>query len=369
MYTWMGLAHVAVLLLSPAALHNPVVQRQACVLASRVASGLDRLLLIPVRLGGADLTAPDWAQLEMPTDQLVDGTGKDAAPIVAEIMAQIAAQKNSLPLPLPPTWMENQADLITQYLESVDAPTLSFAAQTLDLPPQGTITPESLRILLTMWQSGLDRAIQVLDGIRAKLQGSEAPGTLFDAIAPCWVDPLAARWLAVLPKRPADRRALAMNVDAQQDPYEFIAENFARRALGNPRPDPLNDKDVKWLVIAPTAVNGGSYEELVQEVRDALMAQLCPQRCGDAQFKGLLAARVKRLPVFVAVPMPAPDNQLLAQLRQAFPGVTFLLLTGRQLPPVSSLSNVTLLQPELQADDVWSAYFAIDDARKEFVSS
>ena len=59
-------------------------------------------------------------------------------------------------------------------------------------------------------------------------------------------------------------------------------------------------------------------------------------------------------PIFVALPAHGVDRVAVAALQQAFPGVTFFLLTGEQAPDAATLqtleqAGIELLRPVLEA--------------------
>jgi len=180
-------------------------------------------------------------------------------------------------------------------------------------------------------------------------------GELFELISPTWVDLQAAQWIPRCSLPGAGKQIMVLNASRR-----FIADMYLQRATCRRRRD-------GWPIVEAPA-NVRFDEEAVQEVEWQLLETLLrarrtstsgpgqsPQPSPDQRrsLRGVLDLRNERKqPVICLVRARPGVRSLLRTLRDEFPQISLLVLSGTQFPKEGELSELMpkLLEPELHSE-------------------
>lgn len=329
-YTWLGVCHAAVVVLSPQALSasSAWVPTESSILAWR--RTLDpAFVLIPVLLPGVDvddlrvhLRFRDLGLHDLLCVQHVDDDST-CANILQGVAALVQAPRSPL---------DDLADPVTVLLRSLPEDFLHEAmrlsgADPKRLPPG---LPLQRQTALALLQAPMADALAALEYLAPRLPADADADRILDLVAPGWVDLTAARWIAYCAAQPAPRPAAVLNARMR-----ITAEMYVRRACCRP-------PKTMWPLVTITAVHGESvFEDLAVEIHEALQLEFAPVLLSDPmagtpeqQLDRLLATLQRRSrPVVVALRLPDGHRELLAPLQERFPTLTFLFLSGDELPP------------------------------------
>lgn len=360
LYTWMGLCHGAVILLSESACRadSVWVPRETSILLWR--RTLDpNFLIVPVYL---DSVTPEHVQgggfqdLGLTALQAVPrGTPKR---MVEAVKARLGVLKSERPATPLECVAEQMAFLLREVPEDVIGAV--SGATGVELGPWSPgAEPRSL-LALKLLQVSLSRAIDAIETLSAYLEEASAD-RLLALVAPGWVDLRAARWIPDCAKCQDSKLPVALNAKSL-----FSAEMYVRRASCQP-------PKTSWPVYTISGVHGeGAVAELAGEIERCLIRAfgLTPdpleQRSLAARLRGVLELRNRQgKPVFIALPFSPSMAKLLPELRRALPLVTFFLLTGDDFPAAEHLDTklVRRLEPKLEPGAEQRAQDEYDYAR------
>jgi hypothetical protein len=347
LYLWLLGSHAGVIIVSQRALEGSsewmrfeaswlrALRTSSEVAAARTAS-VPAFPVIPVLI--PPVVTGDFGQswLEpMAFDELQVGTANAA--LVAEIADRLEPLRSS---PADARLGDVQ-QAIARWLRRVDVDVLREAGETLGagagawLPDRA---PELLALeLLKADLDGVGAAISIL-----AIEIPERASRLVEILGAGWVDPEAAAMLPPVTVRDT-HRVVAINGER----HDFTAGTYAQRAWAPVRPVPL----VSVPEQGELDLEGIAREMIraVRRVRTAITS--------DADAASFLR-RAGGGPFLVAI-KGAPDRQTVSDLTARFPAVTFIFLTGPDLPSAAerSRSDVEYLFPALQAgredDSFW----------------
>ncbi|MBL8291572.1 MAG: toll/interleukin-1 receptor domain-containing protein [Bryobacterales bacterium] len=356
-YSWLGLCHGAVILVSDAAVRpgSIWVPRETSILLWRRTLEPD-LVVVPVCLPSID---PVQLGTGVFADTLLneitacrESCPEDTAQAVLERFRRLTAPKTALEL---------LALRVAELLKSVSDAAIEEAMEQLqgDLAPSCLNEATRYRLALALLSVRFNDAIDAIE-ILAEFLDSAKADQLLAIVSPSWVDLCAARWLAECATRADNKPAAILNASTM-----FSAQMYVYRAGCRP-------PKTRWPVIPITAVHGERVaDELCGEVEASLISEF---RLDDDPFSQNLGARLRamlderqrqRKPVFVALRYSPAVAAELSQLQRAFPAVTFILLSGDQFPPEAQLTakNVLLIKPELPLGEEVRAQTSYDYAR------
>jgi hypothetical protein len=338
---WVGGCDVAVVLLSQEALKSPYVIYENSVLAYR-ASFDPSLLIIPVLLD--DVTIEDlkrgllWpAQL----DERQGVSGKDEQEIIRTVQGRLGkAQRCSTPTPI-----EKRALRLAELLKGVDDDILLEAAHEihLDLERWSLNKNLGLRLALQLLSVGMQAAVPALLIVRQHLPLTERAlrvEKMIDLVASSWIDPRSAGRLSERVRAPPETRAVGIN-----GRRTWTARMYMLSASRESR--------IEWQLASCDGVFGeDAVETLKEKLRRALMAELKSRTADDLKDDLAAFEEPPQQPVLVTFHHAGITRAVLAELRVAFPTVTFVVLTG-EIAEGAPLDDTALelLIPRLYAGD------------------
>ena len=361
-YTWMGLCHGAVILLSAAARDDSVwVPRETSILLWR--KTLDPpFRLIPVYLDGLtenDFKAGNFKDLSL--GELQAPPAGPPATVAAALVARFAGLGSHDPTPL-----EEVAEQIISLLRGIDTAILARAANSLavDLGPWDPLQHPLKALAVRLLQVNLRRAVGALKILVPHLEHAENGARLLSLLEPSWVDLCAARWVADRARRPGPKSGLVLNATKSR-----TAELYVRRASCKP-------PKLSWPIIPTTGIYGDKPgAEAAVEIEKALTRAFRleadpfatdPEAEEQSRLLALLANRdAEREPVFVVLQSGRVTAETLVELQTLLPLVTFFVLTGDALPDAQHFhpAAVCFIEPKLAAGGEGTAQGDIDYAR------
>lgn len=360
-YTWLGICHAAIVIISKDVLQEDSVwvPRECSILAWRKA--LDpSFVLIPVLLpevSTEDLRAHlQFRDLKLHDYQVIDHIDPvDTCNAIIEGLGKLSSA--------PKSPLEELAEQIEIQLQSVRAEFLdqaiSFTQADVKKLPRN-IDPIKL-LAFALLQSTIANFVKALEYLAPRIPASIAVDRILDIIAPVWVDLSAARWIAFCSSSDP-KPAAVINASSK-----FAAEMYVRRACCKP-------PKTMWRIVCVTGAYGEfAFDDLVEEIVEALLTEFATSLISDPFESNLeiqLASVLHELnrqgrPVIVILRMPVGAADLIPRLQDRFPYLTFLFLSGEVMPdeeqcPVTLLRRV---EPELLPGQENSARIDYQTAR------
>lgn len=356
-YTWMGLCHGAVILLSEAAIHPESlwVPRETNILLWR--RTLDpKFTVIPVCLGTVgpeDLRGGSFTDMQLAEIEAARAVSPDdLATLVAARFAPLAAAKTPL---------EMLASRLAELFLTVSDSAVEDAVDKLaiDLGQCSPVGDSRHALALALLQTPLRNSLSALEVLAEYMEGSKVDQIL-SMIAPSWVDLCAARWLADCGARIENKPAAMLNANSL-----FSARMYVDRAGCRP-------PKTRWPIVNSTGVHGErAAQEIAAEVEQNLIwefrladdSQMLDPR---ARLNALLRERQREgRPVFAALRFSNSIAAQLSELQRLLPSVTFVLLSGDEFPASSILEGkrVRLVEPRLKPGDESQAQLDFDYVR------
>jgi hypothetical protein len=343
-YTWMGLCHGAVILVSEAAMKpgSIWVARETSILLWR--RTLDpKFVLIPACLGSVK---PEHLNGGVFTDMQLGEI--ETAPATTPAELATALMQRFAPLAAPKTPLEILASRLAELLIPTSDGAIEEAIDSLpiDLSP---LTPTGNRryaLSLALLQRPLRDSLGALEVLAEYLEGSRIDQIIW-MIAPSWVDLCAARWLADCAARAENKPAAILNAATP-----FCARMYVDRASCRP-------PKTRWPVVNSTAVHGEwATLEIAAEVEQNLIQEF--RLADDPQMpnpRERLAAllRERQLagrPVFATLRFSSAIATALPELQRLLPSVTFIVLSGNEFPKPGLIEGkrVRLVEPSLEPE-------------------
>ncbi|RZL40587.1 MAG: TIR domain-containing protein [Rubrivivax sp.] len=357
-YTWLGICHAAVVLLSKEALgeDSAWVPTESSILAWR--RTLDpKFLLIPVLMPGVEvddlrvhLRFRDLGLHDLLCIPYVDEAGT-----IEKIKHAVQPLQ-----PIARTPMEELAEQIEVKLDGVRDDFLEEVTR-LCGAGQHQLPAGMLRTrvaALALLQAPLAETLAALEYLAPRLSGAQDIEHILELVAPSWVDLCAARWLAQCALAPAPRPAVVVNARTQ-----FGAEMFVRRACCRP-------PRTMWHLVKVTAVFGEAvFEDLAMEIQTALEAAFASALQYDdapAYQLQLVLNRLHQLgrATVVMLRLNVGFEELIPPLQERFPYLTFLFLSGDELPAQEfPASLLRLVEPSLAPGQELDALTTYQTAR------
>ncbi len=328
-YTWLGVCHAAVALISPAALapDSVWVPRECSILCWR--RSLEKgFKLLPVLLPGVtpDALRADlrYRDLSLHQQQVIlhEDPGSTCS-AVRQALAPLAAAK---------TRLEELAELVEVQLDGIRPEALEDALPLCRVPRAALpgFGGPARRLALALLQAPLVDALKALEHLAPRSSRPAAVREILELIAPGWVDLDAARWISHCTLERPSRPAAVLNARSR-----FAARMYVRRASSTP---PVTAP----RVVCVTGVHGElMVEDLAAEVLAALRAEFAGALLQDPFWEGdpdaQLIALLQQLDdlgrsVVVVLPLPRAARELVPVLQERFPFLVFIFLSGEALP-------------------------------------
>jgi hypothetical protein len=355
-YTWMGLCHAAVILVSDAAIQpgSIWVPRETSILLWR--HTLDpKFEVIPACIGNvspADLTRGVFADMQL--QEILAAPAATPQQLTDALTSRLSA------LTARQTPLETLSSRIAELFRNIGDTAVEEAGEAIHINLAALLPAEKRHTLaLELLQQPLADAVPALEVLAEFLDPSKAD-QLLSIIAPSWVDLCAARWLAHCGSRKSARPAVILNASTH-----FAAAMYVHRASCKP-------PKTRWHIVSVTGIHGEKIaEEIAAEVEDNLMQEF---RLADDPFASDARQRLYKLlqatqdegrPVFVALRFTPGIASALPAIQRLLPAITFVLLSGDEFPGAETLSgkNVMLLEPKLQPGKERQAQTDFDYAR------
>lgn len=355
-HTWMGLCRAGIVLFSEGVIQNPKwVRKEAAILewreslarfqAARSNIEPDRIfLLLPVLLPGfprEKLQELDLSPLDLTRLQLIEGDSATA------ILDQLRPRLQSLLLETeiaPP--LRGLARAIESRLASknVTREDCLEAARTVGGVAAVIGAADHHRVLArAMIHADLDKVARVLLKLSLAL-GKPNVLEIFDLLSAFWIDPEAAAKLAEVAMQPPARRAAAINGSLTDTGRYYIRRAYCNFPPGCPTFE-LNNS----FHSDPAAE---ARSQLREQFRAKLMGQ--PDQVIERQLDRYCGANATE-PFFLLLRGDV-RAQTLAQLQQALPGSTFVLLSPESFEHRDEYAQnpVCFIEPELEEQmELW----------------
>jgi hypothetical protein len=340
-YTWMGLCHGAVILVSEAAIRpgSIWVPRETNILLWR--RTLDpNFVVIPVCLG---MVGPEDLKGGVFSDMQLGEIETARAATTAELVGALSARFARLAAPRTP--LELLGNRLAEVLLAVSDNAIEEAIEQLpiDLGPCRATFDSRRALALSLLQVPLRKSLAALEILAEYVEGSKADQILA-IIAPSWVDLCAARWVADCGGRIDDKPAAVLNAATS-----FCARMYVDRASCRP-------PKTRWPIVNTTGVHG---ERVAQEIAAEVERNLIQEfRLADdlempdprTRLAALLQERQREgRPVFATLQYSSAIAAELSELQRLLPSVTFILLSGHEFPASAILEGrrVRFVEPRL----------------------
>jgi hypothetical protein len=234
---------------------------------------------------------------------------------------------------------------LAEQLKGVDDDVLLEAAREIDLDLERWSLSQDLRLRLALQllSVGMQAAVPALLIVRQHLPLAERVPrveTMIDLVASSWIDPRSVARLAERVKAPPEGRAVGIN-----GRRTWTARMYVLSASRESR--------IEWHLAPCDGVFGeDAVETLKEKLRRALMAELKSPTAEDLREDLAAFEEPPQQPVLVAFHHAGITRAILAELRTAFPTVTFVVLTG-EIAEGAPLDDAALelLIPRLYAGD------------------
>lgn len=351
-YTWLGICHAAVVMLSPKALSadSAWVPTESAILAWR--RTLDpTFLVIPVLMPGVEVDdlREHLRFRDLGLHDLLCISHESEADTIDQVRGALQPLQ-----PVPRTPVEELAEQIEVKLHGVRGDFLEEVTRLCGAHEQQLpfhISP-GRAAALALLQAPLGETLTALEYLAPRLPNGNDIEHVLELVAPSWVDLCAARWIAHCALAPAPRPAVVVNARTQ-----FVAEMFVRRACCKP-------PRTMWHIVKVTAIFGEAvFEELAVEIQAALEATFANALLYDApqQLSAVINGLKQRGHATVVIMrLTVGFEELVPSLQERFPYLTFLLLSGDDLPsqefPASLLRPVDPCLAPGQEDDALTTY-------------
>jgi hypothetical protein len=327
---WINHCDAAVVLLSQKALRSSYVSYEITSLVTR------KKTIIPVFLTGVGYNEVDDSPLSPSRlhdiHSLVNETDQQRR--VARVKEQLLSVKRGM------ASVNRQAELLADCLRPVS---LNEVRRQLDkLEPGRDAWMEDadpyLSLAIKMMSVGIDRATKVILDLLDVLKNNDKMYEAFALTATSWVDARAVEDVKAVAAGARDKRAVATNATEKliADIYVWCA---SERPPGN-----------SWTVVEGSGIfSEEAFDEMKGEITEVLRERfnISPE---DDLEEELVALEETEQPVFVTLSAAGISQSMFAQLRGAFPTVTFFLRVGGagDRDPVGGV--VKLIQPPLESD-------------------
>jgi TIR domain len=337
LHRWLGECNGAVILLSRAALASEWVRKEAAILTWRRSLGYD-LKIVPALLGDVhsnearsggfralELGESEFARLQS-TEQTTRNAKKLAKLIVAQF-SNFGSDEEDSPMQI---WLED----VAQSLEGIPEVHLNRARKLLKIDPTAWAHfPDRLTTLAhQLLYSGLETATPALREL-VKTMPTDKREQFLGWITPIWVDPRAAQAvLGVASAKDPEHRVLA--IDAQD--YETGLTYVERATCCDGSYRKTNATDV---------AGEKAVDEIFRKYEAAIRTALYLRPEDEIREED-----IQGRPAFVIL-RKGPHRaeilkEVLARLRHAYKGLTFVLLTGASIPDGEQLGVRDLVRIE-----------------------
>jgi hypothetical protein len=347
LYTVLGYAHAAVLVLSPAALVSELFAQAWSLLAVRRYTDDVAFVLQPVLLDPLTPAALQHTPME-PLATFSPILGGDAEMIAGQVSERLASLREAP----PSTLLEVLAEQVAKMLRAFGSGDLKdLLKNRIGWAPEDA-PALTMQVALALWRRRLTEAL--VPPLR-KLLGQSGLKELVQRIAPSWVDPWAAHGIvvAVGPNARAPQvRAVGLTGVGSDADAEFVGRCYWQRAYCAADPPGL-------VIPVNNSSSPGGAAPLREEIYTAVAHAVGLDPAAPiAQLRSHIMQRMRK-PAFVVIPPPLLHPSKIQELLSddTLTSIIFVLLNDTPLSPdvMSTYSGVLFLQPAPHADEVAGA--------------
>lgn len=340
-YTWMGLCHASVILISQGALEESIwVPRECSILLYR-RTLQPNFLTIPVLLPPVQresLNVGHYKDLSL--TELHEVPDGDESERLDNILKQLITVKTDR------THLEDMAEqLASELLNDRLSPDLARECcdrLCVNVGPWVSLRDPHRALALSLLQVPLGKAVQALREIPHAWRRLDK---VLAMIEPSWVDLCAARHLAEIGLCSPPKPTLVLNANER-----WSAEMYVKRAS-------FRTGDLAWRTVFSLCIFGESaIDDLIAEIETVLIKRLI--KPPFPQTRPLLDTILKKrhrdkLPIFFVLSYKSMPRRLIADLpriQSLYPFVTFLILSGDDFPIDADFSPQAsrLIEPRLE---------------------
>lgn len=258
-YTWMGLCHGAVVLLSDNVFKPDSlwVYRETSILLWR--RTLDpKFLIVPVFMESVTDQHLDTGNFKDLNLREIEAVGRgEPQDMVRLIIERLDGLKWEAPTPL-----EELASQVSSLLRGLDADAIRRAADILqiELGPWEPDGDPRQALALRMLQVNLKQSIEVLEYLVPYMEHESNADRILSIIAPSWVDLCSARWITQCAQSKDKKPIVVLNAHRKR-----TADMYVQRACCRPQ-------KTMWPIITLSEVYGeATVSEILAEIDRALL--------------------------------------------------------------------------------------------------
>lgn len=343
-YTWMGLCHGAVILLSENVFEQDSlwVPRETSILLWR--RFLDPgFVVVPVfmdNVSDGHLDSGNFKDLNLREIQAV--AQGDPAKVVHQVLKRFEQLKTKTSTPL-----EELASQVVSLLRGLDDDIVKEAARRLNvnIGPWDPVHDPRQALALRMLQVNLKDSADVLEYLVSYMEHEVHADRILSIIAPSWVNLCSARWIAHCARYEDKKPIVVLNASKKR-----TADMYIQRAC-------CRTRKTMWPVIPLSQIHGeATVPEMLAEVDQALLHYF---RLEEDLFDDDVYERLENLlktrdeqgkPVFLLIRYQPYLKKFVARLHESLPRITLFILTGDELPDLADFqpTPLRLLKPVLQ---------------------
>jgi hypothetical protein len=299
-------------------------------------------IIIPVYLG---IKPEDLKQQKLFNDlnltELQGSSQGSTEEMIEEIKKMLLGKLGSK---IVKTDLEKIADQISFKLNEANVPLNiiddASVELNIDLGPWRPMDNKSYSLALSMLHAGLEKSQNPLVKMRPYITDPAIAKAILDLIDPFWVDVYAARWIPDCAMQKDSRSTIILNAN-----NIYSAKMYVRRASFQP-------PCTSWDIFVLTEKYGLKVVDgLIKEIEEILITGLLSRMEPTKENLRIRLERMaqKRKPVFIVLKYSKEVMKFLPELQNAFPLITFFILSGDKIPPQEELIGVSfkILEPHL----------------------
>jgi hypothetical protein len=362
-FNWMGSCHCALILFSKNAIENSIwVAREVNILNWRKTQD-SNFFLIPIYF---DVTPEDIKKSELFTDlnlhEIESLTDRNIEVFVQRLEKLV--EKLDIKTPLDEVALQISTRL--EDISHIEEKRVKIIEEMHDKNNKEILSwlpnrDPCLVLAVKMLNLGLYKSIDILQYLCKYLETRKIK-FIFDLLAPSWVDIRAATNISECALSGERKTVVVLNCNEP-----FSVEMYVRRAS--------NGLPKEWLLCHYSCVYGADLSEVVTDIEKLLIMELVDTEFHEtyeskrkALKTALKARNIKRKPVFVDLQYSKHIAELLPELQDTFPQVTFILVTGKDFPEYTELEDLLkglhfkFLEPPLEPKAEDQALYEYDSS-------
>ena len=241
--------------------------------------------------------------------------------------------------------LDRLEDIIAEALKDISPPILEKAAEILGLDLGSWLPGAGLveRFTVQLFHADLGTMSEAVKYLAPYLD-QKPLYNLIEILIQFWVDPLAVACIPEVVRKPGGQRGVGLNAKRP-----FTARVYIRRACS---------LFPEWIALEVPNVTGEDVSgALARHIRSQLTNKF---DIPEDELNEYLEYRESKQydPIFMLISDPL-DSQVLENLRQKFPSITFFVLYGNTVPTDQKIAmdGVIFLKPSLDPQQETEAFF------------